>query len=345
MNHHITKVWISSEPVFLRKVSLNIFLQVVAVLSLSGCASLLVNAGIAQKRGPAVMRRDFVRNSTRWEELVPGIMPWEDSLKAAGIMKDTFIVREGCRLHAAYAPAQVPSANTAIVVHGYSAAPENIMMLVRMYRDSLGFNVLAPTLRHHGLSGGDYVQFGWNDRLDVLAWSAIAHEEFRDTAQVLHGVSMGAATVMMASGEDTPEYVRGFVEDCGYTNVRDEFIYAFDHYLHRDSLLVDRVAEICLRRFGLDFNAASAERQLARSSKPMLFIHGSGDRLVPPYMMERNYSAKRKGYKEFWIAPGSAHSRAYPDYPAEYTEKVRAFIFRHVLGESSVHTNEFAPAK
>lgn len=315
----------------MRKVRLNILLLVAAVLSFSGCASLLVNAGIAQKRGPGVVRRDFIRNSTRWEKLVPGIMPWEDSLKAAGIMKDTFIVREGCRLHAVYAPARVPSANTAIVVHGYSAAPENIMMLVRMYRDSLGFNVLAPTLRHHGLSGGDYVQMGWNDRLDVLAWSGIAHEEFRDTAQVFHGVSMGAATVMMASGEDTPGYVKGFVEDCGYSNVRDELIYAVDHYLHRDSLLVDRAGEICLRRFGLDFNEVSAEKQLARCGKPMLFIHGSGDQLVPPHMLERNYSAKREGYKDFWIAPGSAHSRAYPDYPAEYTRKVREFIFGHVL--------------
>ena len=83
----------------MRKVRLNILLLAAAVLSFSGCASLLVNAGIAQKRGPGVVRRDFIRNSTRWESLVPGIMPWEDSLKAAGIMKDTFIVREDVMNH------------------------------------------------------------------------------------------------------------------------------------------------------------------------------------------------------------------------------------------------------
>lgn len=306
-----------------------------AVFVVSGCAGVLVSAGLASPRSAARVEKVNRRNRERWEALVPGIMPWMDSLRAAGVMRDTFIVEDGCRLHAMYVPSGVDSRRTALVVHGYDAGPHNVMMLVRMYRDSLGFNVLAPSLRHHCYSEGEYVQMGWKDRLDLLRWSEVAHECFDDTLQVFHGESMGAAAVMMASGEDTPEYVRGFVEDCGYTSVWEELVYAMDHFLKKDSLFVARAEKITVRRFGLDFHEASSVRQLARCGKPMLFIHGSGDQLVPVEMARRNFEAKSEGYRELWIAPGAAHSRSYPCYPAEYTARVRHFLEEHVLKASS----------
>lgn len=301
------------------------------VLVADGCAGILVSAGLASPRSRARIEKVNKRNRDRWEALVPGIMPWMDSLRSEGVMRDTFIVADGCRLHAVYVPSEEDSRRTALVVHGYDAGPHNVMMLVRMYRDSLGFNVLAPSLRHHCYSEGEYVQMGWNDRLDLLRWSEVAHGCFDDTLQVFHGESMGAAAVMMASGEDTPEYVRGFVEDCGYSSVWEELVYAADHYLKKDSLFVERAGKIARRRFGLDFREASSVRQLARCGKPMLFIHGSGDELVPVEMVRRNFEAKTDGYKELWIAPDAAHSRSYPCYPAEYTARVRRFLEEHVM--------------
>lgn len=309
---------------------------VTALLSAEACAPALVNMGIASNRGPAVMAREDRINRDRWQKLVPGIIPWADSLSGAGVMRDTFITGRGdCRLHAMFLPAERPVRRTAVVVHGYSASPYNVMMLIRMYRDSLGFNVLAPSLRHHYLSGGDYVQLGWKDRLDLLQWSEAAHGIFNDTLQVFHGVSMGAATVMMASGEETPDYVRGFVEDCGYSDAWDEFRYIARRYFKRDSLLVRNIDRITERRFDMDIREVSCSGQLAKCPKPMLFIHGNRDELVPVEMVYRNFDAKTQGYKEIWISPGSAHSRAYPDHPAEYTARVRKFLEKHVLSTRS----------
>lgn len=302
-----------------------------SVLLAEGCAEIFVSTGLARHRSKATIESENRKNRELWESLVPGITSWTDSLMAVGAMKDTFIFYDCCLLHAKYVPSEVSTRRTAVVVHGYDAGPYNVMMLVRMYRDSLGFNVLAPSLRHLGNSGGDYVQMGWNDRLDVLHWSEVAHEIFDDTLQVLHGVSMGAATVMMASGEDTPDYVRGFIEDCGYSSVWEELVYASDHYVKLDSAFVGRVEKVSVKRFGLDFHEASSLNQLARCRKPMLFIHGDADVLVPVYMAERNFEAKIEGYKEMWIAPGSAHARSYPDYPAQYTDRVRNFLLGHVI--------------
>ena len=41
----------------------------------------------------------------------------------------------------------------------------------------------------------------------------------------LYGVSMGAATVMMTSGEKLPDNVKAIVEDCGYSTVNQELQY------------------------------------------------------------------------------------------------------------------------
>lgn len=314
------------------KRSVLVGVSLIAVMALCcGCASVLLGVGMWDKRSPAKVERQREKGRKRWAALVPGIIAWEDSLKAAGVMRDTGIVVDGCRLHSIYVPAGKPCRRSAIVVHGFKASPENVMMLVRMYRDSLGFNVLAPSLRHHGYSEGEYVQMGWGDRLDILRWSALAHGIFGDTLQVFHGESMGAATVMMASGEPTPEYVRGFIEDCGYTTAWEEMVYCASKFLKRDSLVVSRAEKLSVARYGVNIHEVSSLKQLEKCGKPMLFIHGSADELVPVEMAYRNFEAKSRGYRELWIAPGSAHSRSYPDHPAEYTSRVRKFLEDRVL--------------
>ena len=313
-----------------RSISWAVTLILVTVL-FDGCASLLVSTGIADKRSPAKIERQRTRGRERWAALVPGIIAWEDSLRAEGVMKDTFIVVDGCRLHSVYVPAKTSSRRSAIVVHGYKAGPDNVMMLVRMYRDSLDFNVLAPSLRHHGYSEGDYVQMGWGDRLDILRWSALAHDMFSDTLQVYHGESMGAAAVMMASGESTPEYVKGFIEDCGYTTAWEEIVYCASKYLKRDSSIVLKAESITMDKFGLNLHECSSLKQLEKCRKPVLFIHGSMDEIVPVEMSRRNFEAKSSGYRELWISQGSAHSRSYPDNPAEYTARVREFLEKQLF--------------
>ena len=83
-------------------------------------------------------------------------------------------------------------------------------------------------------------------------------------------------------------------------------------------------------RYGWGFKEASSLDQLAKSTVPMLFIHGDADDFVPTEMAYRCYEAKQQGYKELWLAPGSKHGLSYVDHPAEYTAVVRAFLERHV---------------
>lgn len=308
---------------------LHVLVAAAAILTVESCGiagSIIIRRGLEREYGSM----DVFKSKEMMERRVPGLSSWIDRMYLSGRMRDTTIVRDGYRLHANYAATQALSGKTAIIVHGYSANTMNMMHIARMFCDSLGYNVLLPDLRHHGLSEGDAVQMGWLDRLDVLDWSAIAHEIFDDTLQVFHGISMGAATIMNASGEDTPDYVRGFISDCGFSSLWDVVdTLATERKLPAAYLLKDMETKID-RRFGWSIRADEPARQIAKCSKPMLFIHGDADQIVPVSMARTNYDAKVQGYREIWIAEGSRHAFSYPDYPAEYTAVVRRFLKEHV---------------
>lgn len=308
----------------MRKLLSNIILLAVLAVSMQGCASLLVQGSTHP------VKRSYQGLENSWEKILPGIKPWIDSMQTCGALRDTFAIVNGCRLHSFYAEAPVPSGKTAIVIHGYMVNEISVMAISRMYRDSLGYNIWLPCLRYFGKSGGEAVQFGWNDRIDALEWSRIAHERFGDTLQVMHGTSMGAATTMMASGEDTPEYLRGFVEDCGYTSVYDQFKYVSAEKLHVGEKTFRKAAEINERRFGWSYDEASSVKQVAKCTKPMLFIHGEKDKFVPTWMAEACYNAKTQGYRELWITQESGHTQSFPEHMDEYVTKVRTFLKEHV---------------
>jgi len=260
----------------------------------------------------------------------PETRPWIDSLRRGGILRDTFVVMPtGERHHAILARSTRAGGRTAVIVHGYQDRAAGMMHIAYIYNKVLGYNILLPDLHAHGQSDGDDVQMGWKDRLDVLHWIDVAERTFRsptDTSRmIVHGISMGAATVMNVSGENTPAYVKCFVEDCGYSGVWDEFAHEMDKRFGLPQFpLLYTSSALCRLKYGWSFAQASPVRQVAKCTKPMLFIHGSNDDFVPTRMVYPCYEAKPQP-KQLWIAGGSGHALAYRDHKKEYIDKVRTF--------------------
>ena len=275
---------------------------------------------------------DIERTRHKADSLMPGSTAWYDGLKAQGVLRDTFIVGyNDFKVHACYVPAKDPATaeGTAIVIHGYGDNHFVFLYLVRMYRDDLNYNVLFPDLQYHGYSEGDHIQMGWYDRFDIEKWIPVAHDIFKDDFMVLHGVSMGGATVMMTSGDPLPEYVRAFVEDCGYASVvlqfnnnrKQSFAFIPPDVLQSASLVTKM-------KYGWGFWQASSVKQLKKCERPMLFIHGDADDFVPFEHLWKNYEAKTKGYKEMWVAHGAVHANSFQKYPDVYKERVEEFLDR-----------------
>ena len=313
----------------LKRILLNSLALLVAVNALSGCLAGKFMCNYALKPEPHGVA-DIERTRHKADSLCPGSTQWYDSLKEQGLLKDTTMVGyRDFKVHACFVPAADPATaqGTAIVVHGYGDNHFVFLYLVRMYRDELNYNVLFPDLQYHGYSEGDHIQMGWYDRLDVEKWAEMAHNIWNDDFMVVHGVSMGAATTMMMSGDNLPSYIRAFVEDCGYSSVWDQFKTNLKQSFHLPTFPILNSASIVSRnRYGWGFKEASSVKQLAKCDKPMLFIHGDADDFVPFSHLQKNYDAKVKGYKEMWVTPGAVHANSYAKYPREYTEKVRAFL-------------------
>ena len=262
----------------------------------------------------------------------PYLKPWVDSLNHVSALKDTFIkADDGTRLHAYYIAAKFPTAKTAVIVHGYTDNAISMFMIGYLYNHDLNFNVLLPDLRDTGESGGDYIQMGWRDRLDVMQWMHVANQIYGDSTQMaVHGISMGAATTMMISGMPQPGFVKCFVEDCGYTSVWDEFSYQLkEDFGLPEFPLMYTTSWLCQLKYGWNFKEASALKQVAKCHLPMLFIHGDADTYVPTWMVYKLYDAKPEP-KELWIVPGATHAMSYKDDAKEYVIKVKLFVDKYI---------------
>lgn len=265
-------------------------------------------------------------------ENYPFLRPWVDSLRRADALRDTFITNpEGIQLHAYYIRASRPTSKTAVIVHGYTDNAIRMFMIGYLYSHDLHYNILLPDLQHHGESEGEAIQMGWKDRLDVMQWMRLANNLYGDSTQmVVHGISMGAATTMMLSGEAQSPFVKCFVEDCGYTSVWDEFAHELKSSYHLPPFpILYYTSWLCEKSYGWNFKEASSLKQVAKCHLPMLFIHGDKDTYVPTWMVYPLYEAK-PGAKELWVVPGATHAVAYKENKQEYTDKVKAFVDRYI---------------
>ena len=216
-----------------------------------------------------------------------------------------------------------------ITVHGYTSEGINMSSYAKNYYD-IGYNVLIPDLRSHGLSEGDYIGMGWDDRLDIIDWINTILEYNPNAEIVLHGVSMGAATVSMVSGEDLPSNVKAIVADCGYTSVWDEFAYQLDDLFSLPEFPILNVSSLVAKvRAGYFLGEASTLKQVAKSKTPILFIHGDEDDFVPYYMMEELYNAT-SSEKEMLTIKNAGHAKASEVDPETYWTTVSNFTSKYI---------------
>ncbi|MDR0759268.1 MAG: alpha/beta hydrolase [Treponema sp.] len=226
------------------------------------------------------------------------------------------------------------SAATMILAHGYSGHPRQISNIARVLYEQSGYNILMPCSRGCGFSQGDYIGFGWLDRLDYHLWIDWVKERTVANGPVtiiLYGISMGGATVLMTAGEGLPPEVKAVIEDCGYTSVYDELLHQMKlHYHIQNEKLMKRVSNVCKRRAGYSFEEASTLDQVKKITAPVLFIHGDADTFVPFKMGPALYAACAAP-KELYVVRGASHGEACTSDPEEYRRRITQFLRKYSL--------------
>lgn len=230
------------------------------------------------------------------------------------------------KLVADYVPAANASKKTVVIAHGYMGKKEDMAARIKMFHDA-GFNVLAPDDRGHGQSQGNYIGYGWPDRLDYQKWLQLLLKKTGTDQQIaLYGESMGGATVMYVSGLKLPKQVQVIVEDCGYTSIVDELAYqAKSMYNLPKWPLVPSVAAYASVKAGYNVFAADARKSLAQNTRPIMFIHGTKDTFVPTAMVKQLYAAA-KAPKKLWEVKGAGHAQSFYQDPSRYAKRVIGFI-------------------
>ena len=239
--------------------------------------------------------------------------------------------RDGLRLRGYFLPAEGAEA-TVILMHGYRSRELFDFSCVYRHWHERGFNILVPWQRAHGLSEGKLICFGVKERFDCLRWAEYIVERLGpDCKIILEGMSMGAATVLMAAGLELPGNVRGIIADCGFTSPYEIMEHTMRRWRIPPHPYLDAMRPLA-RLLGVPLGV-STEDALRRSSLPVLLIHGGDDHVVPPEMSRRNLAACG-GRGELLEVPGAGHGLSYLVDRAACEAALTAFVQKILHSES-----------
>ena len=222
--------------------------------------------------------------------------------------------------------------NTAVLVHGYrSFGADDFGAIFSHYREKR-WRVLVIDQRTHGQSEGKYICFGVKERNDLLDWLNYLTERFGcEQKIVLHGISMGAATIMMA--QELPQVrnkVSAVIADCGYVTPGQQFrdMFASMHLPYFPLFAISRVITRCM--CGFDYFGASSAVGLKNAEAPVLIIHGKKDTFVLPGCSQTNFDACKSEKELYWVDNAEHACSVLVDQPG-YFKHIDAFLTKYEL--------------
>ncbi len=241
--------------------------------------------------------------------------------------KVSLVSHDGYTLAANIYPGSARSHRWALLLHGYGyTGKKEEMEYIGAEYAARGYWVLAPDLRCHGESEGDFIGMGWTDRLDIMQWidHIISLDEKAEI--VLHGQSMGGSAALMTAGEDLPDQVKAVIADCAYTSVWDIFARKLEDWYGVGPFPILYETDLIFQlRGGYDLKEASALEQVEKIRLPVLFIHGEADDFVPTSMVYGLYE-RAAGPKELLTVPGAGHGLSNYVDPDTYYGRVFSFL-------------------
>ena len=267
-----------------------------------------------------------------------GFMQLDGSATAEGAKRCRALAQEqhrivnarGDTLVGTFYKADVPSDVIVFCIHGYRMNAESeFSRYIPAYHD-MGYHVFAIHQTGAGLSEGKYVTFGIQEAEDGVLWAKYLTERYPEAKILLHGDSLGAATVLIMTGrDDLPSAVKCAVSDSAYASAEHEFNDLFGEFHLPGKPFYKLVRRMFLKESGYDLDDADALAAVGRSRTPTLFIHGTADVLVPTVNVDRMYGACAAD-KELIRYPDAHHCQSEFFYHDEYFRNIQTFTKRYL---------------
>ncbi len=266
-----------------------------------------------------------------YEPFYEKMIHWTKETRAMDKEHMTITSFDGLTLHGNYYE-YAPGAPIELMFHGYRGSAERdlsggVQRCFRMERSAL---IVEQRCSHE--SQGNAITFGIYEQRDCLEWVNLAVRRFGPEVKIiLTGLSMGAATVLMASNKDLPPNVIGIIADCSYNSPR-EIIRMQIKQMGLPASLCYPLCRLGAKLFGhFDPEADSPLEAVKQAKVPILFFHGDADDFVPCDMTRQLYEACTSR-KQLVIVPGAGHGLSYPIDPVGYRAAARSFFAPETTG-------------
>ena len=212
--------------------------------------------------------------------------------------------------------------------HGYRCSAIRDGNGIFLYTRKLGFNVLLADQRAHGNSQGKTITFGVKERYDVRSWVEYFTKRFGTKQKIyLSGLSMGGATVLMASDIGLPKNVIGILADCPYSSPK-AILCSVIKQMHFPVKMTYALAHLSASWIGqFDVEEASAIEAVRNSQIPTLIIHGDADDFVP-CSMSMDCQLAGEDHVQLVLIKGAAHGMSHCVDTPSYEKAVYAFFQR-----------------
>lgn len=260
--------------------------------------------------------KEYSRNAAKMIELVDNVIDMK--------YEDVYITsHDGLKLHARYYE-KFENAPLRIMFHGYrSNALRDFCGGLAMAFET-GCNALLVDQRAHGKSEGKCLTFGVMERYDCVDWANYASARFGKIKITLAGISMGAATVLMASSLALPDNISGIIADCPYSSPREIICKVIRQRKIPVSIIYPLIRLSGKIFGGFDANSADASKAVSNSNIPILIIHGDKDNFVPWEMSEKIYKSAHS-IKHFLTVHNAGHGMSFIEDEDGYKKAVLDF--------------------
>lgn len=269
--------------------------------------------------------------------MVPETDSWYDTIKKVHESLDDIKKRqhkiieinskENLKLKAVYYPNSVNSDVTVICVHGYTSHAEREWAFPGLFYLSLGYNVLIPYQRAHGLSEGKYLSFGALEHLDMINWVNKINEINPNGKIIIHGLSMGGGITLDLSKIEMKN-VKCLIADAPSVSIEGFFKNVSKEVFKTNS---DKIALYAIKRFKKEFGCDASEFErvetASKSLYPILLSAGSNEHLDELFEMIKKVNPKET---DIIILPGCSHGNGMYKQTEMYQSKIKEFIKKNV---------------
>lgn len=229
---------------------------------------------------------------------------------------------QGVQIEAVYHPVE-HAKGCVIIAHGFGQNRFAMVPYAEIFRN-MGFSTLLFDQRRFGKSTAPFGSMGDLEATDIVALIHWVKEHCgRETKIILHGVSMGAVSIMNAlQYTDEIDYV---IEDCGFARMLSELPVLYKSMLHTPNPFLIGCIRRRGKKFGVNIDGNNPIDAVKNTNIPICVVHGDADTAVSVASAKELGKVLKNPKSKVEIYPGREHAYAICD-KERYIQMLKDFL-------------------